>query len=171
MTDYVDLRLFPRDGPEFLTTLDHPVYGLVSLQRQGDTLVKVLAETRDAHHVNTRFTSYIVYGQYDGGEGVLLLCNAPTHNNCGPHLYHTLETLAVQHDQPGFCYGVRGDPTGKFLETTQGYTNGTDIPMFDGSEAVFNQWAGNLLPGFKVKGYFPRDVMYVRIKLREHRVI
>lgn len=169
MTDFLQLRLFPRDGTDFLSTLSAGVYGLLGAHTGSPemTLEEELQILRDLHvETADQFDRFIVYGQ----ERALLLFGADPKNNGDSGLYVLLETHARRMNQRGFCFGYRAEPSCKFLVPDQDYADGKDIPKFDGSAAVFNQLAGNIYPGFEVKGYFPRDVLYVTRKLREHGV-
>lgn len=173
MTDFVDLRLFPREGVDFLSTLPGSVYGLVGAHTGSPemTLAEELAVLRNLHvETATRFDRFIVYGEADGQERGLILFGTDAKNNGDSALYVLLEKQAQKMNQRGFCFGYRGEPACKFLVPEQDYADGIDLPQYDGSAAVLNQWADRIFPGFQVKGYFPRDVLYVQRKLREHGV-
>lgn len=171
MNDYPELRLFPREGTEFLETLSRPVYGLVSLWWPGVPLTEVLTNHRDLHvQTADQFDRWIVYGDVGTEEQVLLLCNADSASNGDTRLLNVLRENARRYNQRGFVFAYRGEPTAKFLVPDDDYLDGKDLSKFDGSVAVFNEWADRILPGFKLRGYFPRDVLYVQRKLREHGI-
>ncbi len=167
MIDQLDLRLFPQDGTDFLKTLDYPVYGLMAGSWAETPLAENLLMHRDlGEAVKVNFLNFIVYGEDKSEERLLMLLNAP--QNLDSNLYTFLQSHTRRMSQHGFCFGYQSETTCKFLLPDQDYLEGKDIAKFDGSPAVFNEWAGNIYPEFKVKGYFPRNVLYIQCKLREH---
>lgn len=169
MVDYLELRLFPKEGVEFLSTLSEPVVGLMSVSHPKFSLAENLNLHRYIHEeAKKQFSGFIVYGEAQSEEKILILLNSSSkHDN---HLYGFMDINAHQINKVGFCYGLRTEPSAKFILPSDNYVDGKDIPAYNGSEDVFNAWADNIYPGFKVKGYFPRDVLYVTKKLREHGV-
>lgn len=167
MNDYVDLRMFPHEGVDFLTKLDHPIFGVVSAQigPDKDTTVRFHRDLQEKY--KHQFVIFTVYGSVGNEEKLLLLLNAQKTQDT--KLFSFLSDQARK-IQSKFCFGYRDEPQCKCLVPDQDYLDGKDIPAFDGSADVFNDWAGNIYPGFQLKGYFPRNVLYIQKKLRLHKV-
>ena len=85
-------------------------------------------------------------------------------------MYTFLALHARRYNQRGFCFGYRGSEH-RCVVNDQDFMDGEALTPYDGTAAVLNEWAGKIYPGFVTKGYFPRDVLYVQRKLREHGIV
>jgi hypothetical protein len=167
MKDYLDLRLFPKDGVDFLTTLNETLYAVMTVSKDVLSFEQNLIRHRDlGESIKSKYLNFIVYGHDGVDDRILMLLNSSQKKELG--FYALLRHHTFESQQKGFCLGYNIAQKSKFVLADQEYLDGKEIPDFDGTVGVFDQWAENIYPDFKAKGYFPRNVIYITQKLYEH---